>query len=56
MIEEIFKFSIIYYVVLFMYYFVGGPKTKSTFWLSLTPLWVIIFPIIHLTKWYKTLK
>jgi len=50
------KIIIIYYIVFIIYYASGGPTTKLGFWLTLTPLAIIIYPIIWIVEWYKTLK
>lgn len=47
-------------VLLMLYYAVWilAPeiKTKKTFWLTITPLSIIIYPIMWAVQWYKTLK
>jgi hypothetical protein len=57
MSQDFIKIIILYYVFFIFYYILGeGPKTKRGFWLTLTPLAIIIYPIIWIVKWYKTLK
>jgi len=51
----LFKLIIIYYIFLFMVYVGNGIQTKKDFWLSLTPVAVIIYPIIWFITWYKQL-
>ena len=54
--SDLIKIVVIYYIVFIICYALGGPTTKLGFWLTLTPLAIVIYPIIWIVKWYKTLK
>jgi hypothetical protein len=54
--NEIIKICILYYIVLFVVYFAGGIQTKKHFLISVTPLAIIIYPLIWIINYYKALK
>lgn len=58
LIIDFYPFIVIYYTFYGVIIFIRGEgvKTKKNFWLLLTPLSIIIYPILWIVKYYKTLK
>ena len=55
--QDFYKVTIIYYIFFFCFFMLGGNiKSKKQFWMTITPLAIIIYPIIWLIEWYKELK
>jgi len=47
---------VIYYSIYFFVIYSDLIKTKKDFWITITPLSILIYPIIGIIKWFKNLK